>query len=59
VAMFKKNYKFKRLFEPRFLWTLKVKNRLIMPAMGTRLAIEYDYVGTKQDIFSVFPKWIR
>jgi len=41
-------YKLRKLFEPGFLGTLEVKNRLIMPAMGTRLANESGGVSQRQ-----------
>jgi 2,4-dienoyl-CoA reductase-like NADH-dependent reductase (Old Yellow Enzyme family)/thioredoxin reductase len=46
--MVQKKDKFERMFEPAFLGALKVKNRLIMAPMGSRLANEIGGISKRQ-----------
>jgi 2,4-dienoyl-CoA reductase-like NADH-dependent reductase (Old Yellow Enzyme family) len=43
----KKTHQFTKLFEPVRIGNLELKNRIVMPAMGTRLADEGGYVTEK------------
>lgn len=40
--------KFDRLFEPGHIGSMMIKNRLVMPAMGTRYALDKGYVSQRQ-----------
>ena len=46
--MYKEKCKFNKMFESAFIGSLKVKNRLIMAPMGTRLASEFGGVTQRQ-----------
>lgn len=46
--MVKVDHRFRRLFEPAFMGSLEVRNRIVMAPMGTRLASEIGGVTQRQ-----------